>query len=82
MKVIRLTDDRYIIDAGAKIRHDVLDQLNEQWNDWWKTHTEAPTALFVGGSEMRLEYEDHRDPDAVQMARIEEKLDRLLDILS
>ena len=82
MKVIRLTDTRYILDAGTSITSEGAAQLGDAWRDWWEKEDDPPTVLIVGGSKIPLEYEDHRDPDAIQMSRIEEKLDRIWDALS
>ena len=82
MKVIRLTDDRYIIDAGPDGNRDFIEHLGRAWDNWWATHPDPPSALVLSGRTFELVYEDRRDPGAIQMARIEEKLDRILEKLS
>jgi hypothetical protein len=83
MKLIRLTDDRYILDCGKEARASDVERIREHWADWWTAHPGGPATSFViGGSSEPIEYEDRRDPDAVQMARIEEKLDRIWEALS
>ena len=74
MKLIRLTDDRYILDAGPElIRHDHLASLNAYFEQWWAQHTEHPTTIVIGGSSITLEYEDRRDSDLeARVKRLEE----------
>lgn len=83
MKLIRLTDDRYVLDCGSDLRRDEMEHLRSYWEDYWKPPVgDFPPLFVVGGVAVPLEYEDRRDPDAIQMARIEEKLDRILEALS
>lgn len=71
MKLIRLTDDRYILDAGPEIRADQLEEIRHYWEDWWKETGTHPLAMVIGGSVIPLTYEDRREPD------IESRLRRL-----
>ncbi|HEY6010028.1 MAG TPA: hypothetical protein VIX18_01055 [Nitrospirota bacterium] len=61
MKIIRLTDDRYVIDVGPSCTAEAAHELANQWANWWATATTMPTALLVNGISTPLEYEDHRD---------------------
>jgi hypothetical protein len=64
VKLIRLTDDRYVLDAGPGIRADHLAMLRDYWKAWWQEHPgEIPAAFVIGGHEVPLEYEDRRDAD-------------------
>lgn len=64
MKLIRLTDQRYILDAGPNLTQQQAEQIKVQFNDWWRTdHTDVPLAIIVGGDRVELEYEDRREPD-------------------
>lgn len=64
MKLIRLTDDRYVLDAGPDVRPVDLDAIRAYWKDWWEQHPEEiPEVIVFGGSKVPLEYEDRREPD-------------------
>lgn len=63
MKLIRLTDDRYILDAGDAIAAAQVEEIRHYWEDWWKTHSEFPQAIVIGGNREPLIYEDRRDAD-------------------
>lgn len=64
MKLIRLTDDRYILDAGPDLTQERAEQISQYFVDWWRRdHTVVPRVVIVGGSEIPLEYEDRREPD-------------------
>ncbi len=39
MKLIRLTDDRYILDAGPDVRPAQLEEIRRYWEEWWTTHS-------------------------------------------
>lgn len=63
MKLIRLTDDRYVLDLGPGTSASTVDAAREYWKDWWEHHGEIPTVFIIGGVEVPLEYEDRRDAD-------------------
>ena len=71
MKLIRLTDDRYLLDAGPDIDQRQMEDLQSFWKDWWKTNTEVPTVVVFGGISSPLEIEDRRLSD------VEARLKRL-----
>lgn len=62
MKLIRLTDDRYLFDAG-QIDQRTLEEIRHYWDAWWEEHHTHPTVMVIGGIEQPIEYEDRREPD-------------------
>lgn len=63
MKLVRLTDTRYILDAGPDIDMQQVEEIQKYWIDWWRKDTEVPTMIIIGGIVHPLEYEDRREPD-------------------
>ena len=82
MKVIRITDDRYLLDAGPHVTRAMAAEIGDRWVEWWRTEFTVPTALVLGGTEVPLEYEDRREPDVGRLTAVEEKLDRIWDAIS
>lgn len=68
MKIIRLTEDRYVIDCGPDVRRDQVEEIQRFWERWFSDHLTHPTAFTYGGTTVPVEYEDRRTPD------IEERL--------
>jgi hypothetical protein len=77
MKLIRLTDDRYILDMGPDADARQVEELKAYWEDWWKTEKDFPRVVILGGVAVPLEFEDRRDPAQQRLAAIEKRLDRL-----
>ena len=77
LKLIRLTDDRYVIDAGPNINRDQFEEIQRYFADWWSKNLERPETVVIGGNEEPLIYEDHRDPEGQRLLDIEKRLDRL-----
>jgi hypothetical protein len=76
VKLIRLTDDRYILDAGTDIVPEQMEQLNSYFSAWWATHAEHPMTVVIGGIETPLEYEDRRTSDLEgRVKRLEDRID-------
>lgn len=64
MKLIRLTDDRFVLDAGPDVRAEQVEALGAYWKDWWeKNPGVTPEMMVLGGIEIELTYEDRREPD-------------------
>jgi len=74
MKLIRLTDDRYVLDAGPDITPAQLDAIGQYWKEWWAKNPGAtPEAIVLGGGIGPLEYEDRRTSDLEgRVQRLEE----------
>ena len=73
MKLIRLTDDRYILDAGPDMYPDDFKELERVWTDWWNTHPGVvPQMLVIGGAPVKVEYDDRRESNVeVRLQRLE-----------
>ena len=82
MKIIRITDNRYILDAGPHATHAMAAEIGDRWTEWWRTEFTTPTVLVLGGVEVPLEYEDRRESDVGRLTTLEEKIDRIWDALS
>lgn len=82
MKLIRITDDRYVLDAGPRMTSAMAAEIGDRWTEWWRTKHTVPAILVVGGTEIPLEYEDRREPDVGRLTMLETKVDLLLDMLS
>ena len=81
MKVVRFEKDRYLLSFdGSYITQEQLERLQEYWKDWWAAGAD-PAAPFIFGGET-AEFEDHIPTQAERLDEIEEKLDKLLDMLS
>jgi len=79
VKLIRLTDDRYVLDAGPDIVPYQLDAIRAYWQDWWRTESDIPQVVVFGGLTIPLEYEDRRDADIVgRFDRLEERVEAIL----
>ena len=64
MKLIRLTDDRFVLDGGSEVRADQMAAITEWWKEWWERNPgSVPEVAVFGGSATPLEYEDRREPD-------------------
>jgi hypothetical protein len=73
MKLIRLTDDRYVLDAGP-VNQERLEAINQYFDEWWQEHSEYPKTMVIGGQSIELEYEDRRDSDLEARVKRLEKL--------
>lgn len=73
MKLIRLTDDRYVLDAGL-VDQERLEAINQYFDEWWQEHSEYPKTMVIGGLAFELEYEDRRDSDLEARVKKLEKL--------
>jgi len=75
VKLIRLTDDKYIFDAGPDMTASRMEEIRKFWDEWWATETERPSVVVVGGHEYPLAYEDRREPDIeARLRRLEEHI--------
>lgn len=73
MKLIRLTDDHYILDAGPDIDMQRVEEMQRWFADWWSKETTVPTTAIIGGSKVPLEFEDRRTSDLEgRVQRLEE----------
>jgi hypothetical protein len=72
MKLIRLTDDRWVLAIGNQVTSRQAQELGDAWTEWWEKPTgDRPLALL--GSP--IEYEDRREPDIeARLRRIEEHI--------
>ncbi len=69
MKLIRLTEDRYVLDAGKDIVPAQMDLIRGYWTEWWHVHLTEPSVFVIGGTEYPVEYEDRREPDVESRLR-------------
>lgn len=74
MKLIRLTDDRYILDTESdRISSQQFEEISRYWEEWWERQTVRPSVIVFGGSAHSLVYEDRRDSDLeARVKRLEE----------
>ena len=56
MKIIRLTDDHYIMEVGPAWTSEQAVELMKRWKEWMAEPDPKP--LLLGSP---VEYEDHRD---------------------
>ena len=82
MKIVRITDDRYVLDVGTDMSYEKMEMIKSYWEEWWATESIIPTVLVLGGAKEPLEYEDRREPDVSRLTAIEEKLDHIWEALS
>ena len=68
MKLVRITEDRYILDAGdANLTPHHVDEIRRYWAEWWeKIPGEIPEFIVISGTKFPLVYEDHRESDIEQ----------------
>jgi len=80
VKLIRLTDERYVLDVGPDATQEFMYRIHDAWEAWWRDYPKdgaVPTTFVVGGGTYPLEYEDHRDPESQRLAAIEARLSDL-----
>lgn len=63
MKLIRLTDDRYVLDSEMELTQEESWQISEYWKNWWATELTTPGIIVFNGKDYPLTYEDRREPD-------------------
>lgn len=75
MKLIRLTDSRWVLDAGNQMDQQRSQQVQEYFERWLQTNREIPAFIVIGGQREKLEYEDRREPDIEKrLKRIERRI--------
>ena len=80
MKIIRLSDDHLILDAGDDVPQPRINEIGEALERWWTGHKpdDIPTTLVIGGQPEPIEYEDRRLPDIEgRLALLEARVDHL-----
>jgi hypothetical protein len=82
MKIIRMDDDHYVLNVeSTTLTSERAHQLQEAWADWIKTGGTPEKLLILGGEPVTYLDVRYHNPET-RMQAVEEKLDRLLDMLS
>lgn len=79
MKLIRLTDDRYVLVPDRNLPTAAVKMISAQFDEWQRGGGTDPAHLLVFG--MAVEYEDRRRPPSDvddRLAAIEDGLAKLL----
>lgn len=63
MRIVRLTEDKFVLDAGRDMTSERVQELGRLWTEWWEEHGTVPTAFVIGGHREPLEYVDARVSD-------------------
>ena len=70
MKLIRISENDYILDAGKDIRPEQVEAIRLKWKEWRERGDPFEIAMANG-----IDYEDRREPDIESRLRaIEERL--------
>ncbi len=80
MKVVRFEKDRYLLSFDSHVTEERFERIQEYWKKWWADGANPTRPIMFGGEE--VEFEDHIPTQAERLDEIEEKLDKLLDMLS
>jgi hypothetical protein len=72
MKLVRLTDDAYVIEIEGSASPERVAQLRELWAEWWDSGRRRGP-MIIGGEVVTFEDRSHPDFDA-RLRRIEATL--------